>query len=939
MHIIATGRTLFTKLDHGRQHGDRRKLVYSLATHLRLVRNLLNIKQQSPLARSSQGSLLEQALCSPIQTAVGELGEKLDPIDVIASYISARDAGESIPIEAARVLTALCSSLFSIIPKSHHNITSHLSDSEKTVQALVRIIRHPYENFELRNAVWGFVCLAVDQEPALARFFIGGRHDAIKAKEKEKETAVEQEASKSSALTVAKDTLENWEALWWPNPGLLVAAIQFFRATFDHALEHKDALHSLRAGDGEDSFFTSLLQIVQRDLGPGPDYETVGHLIIDGVKHSSHHESVSRHAQRTLVKAEAVRILSLDLALADPLDKGKCFETVEKVFKAEEEFSDLVSEASSSPYDPTVHDAALTLLNERFPGLSLEQIRLHDPLYERDLGDQFVFSLPLLRNRLEAYEDVEEQDSNTLEKLVMSINLNLSLAHAQSQLSESVQSLVNNFASLKRGDTTLQAKLLPLVTSVSYDLGQERREGDMMSTIHGRRVHLLLSLLELMWFNPAGQGLDLKTFSELVQNVQNIILNDAQPPGTSVLRQIPIPYHRALFLVVFFCARQSVNLAHQPKLLHAEHRIKITGLMETALHFLSDSLAVTLSAALGRLDLDLDQDMELIVAAFSECIDPSVNPSSHLWLIKCQENDLIRLSLELFTKADISGFQNPSVLLAKKRPLYSPQILLFHAALARVPLAAERLANDGLLPAYSSNSLTPAVNMGSIDVALAELPGDRSPAHAVWTMMLSVAASVVSSVGRHNHYFDSTACAFVQLYHDQLVRALSWTNNDVITFPLLEEIEQVVSLFTAIAEAAPRSARPNPTVSRVLEIFTDHALVLLQQFNYGLTHPNHLATLLEPVTPAERHIYEKESGNTDLTKNTLVVKLLHTMYRLTGGILYALTRISRAEVVLIGDENDWLVAESRVLPVSSFPFETSTRRLIAFALAIQGRRR
>ena len=70
--------------------------------------------------------------------------------------------------------------------------------------------------------------------------------------------------------------------------------------------------------------------------------------------------------------------------------------------------------------------------------------------------------------------------------------------------------------------------------------------------------------------------------------------------------------------------------------------------------------------------------------------------------------------------------------------------------------------------------------------------------------MLAIVAGVLSALGRQNHFFDAEASGFVQLYGDQIFRSLSWTVGGPITFPLLEEFEQAVNLFYAIAANSPR---------------------------------------------------------------------------------------------------------------------------------------
>ncbi|KAG5727297.1 hypothetical protein E4T56_gene9500, partial [Termitomyces sp. T112] len=83
-------------------------------------------------------------------------------------------AGTTVPIEAIRVLHALCKSLSALQPPSP-TIIAHLSHPEATVASLVRIVQHPYEDMVLRNAVWTFISLGVDKEPALAGLFVTGK--------------------------------------------------------------------------------------------------------------------------------------------------------------------------------------------------------------------------------------------------------------------------------------------------------------------------------------------------------------------------------------------------------------------------------------------------------------------------------------------------------------------------------------------------------------------------------------------------------------------------------------------------------------------------------------------------------------------------------------------------------------------------------------------
>ncbi|KAI0072307.1 hypothetical protein K474DRAFT_410701 [Panus rudis PR-1116 ss-1] len=99
---------------------------------------------------------------------------------------------------------------------------------------------------------------------------------------------------------------------------------------------------------------------------------------------------------------------------------------------------------------------------------------------------------------------------------------------------------------------------------------------------------------------------------------------------------------------------------------------------------------LSFDTARTKLDHDLGQDLELLVAVFEESTRPDFNASPTFWLTRCQETDVMQASLERFPRMDLVGFSDLSLLRARKQPLYAPHILTFHTALASVPSAAER---------------------------------------------------------------------------------------------------------------------------------------------------------------------------------------------------------------------------------------------------------
>ncbi|GJE87499.1 nucleoporin subcomplex protein binding to Pom34-domain-containing protein [Phanerochaete sordida] len=925
---FTTSTAVLTMLYSARRYGDARRLIYMLESHLLLVRVLLHAKLK---LLPDQACLLEQALCTRVSGAVGSLdpfsSSKLDPIEALAAYSKERRMGLTVPVEAMEVLFALCVSLSSSEASQAATIVGYLADPESTVASLVRIIMHPYDDALLRTAVWNFITLAMDKEPALAGLFVRGQFRVPSTKGKEKATNGGNGGKANSALAVACNMLEQWEDLWELNPQLLASLLRFLDVVWEHGHEHKSTLDAIR---DDAKFFGHLASIIKKELGPVPDFRTETLVLLDGTQHSDLHDTVASHAYRTMVKSHALHVIGLDIRMALPATgdksvapKPKSYLAIQDIFKDEDTISELISEAASRAYDPSLYDELQEQTEAHFPALIIDHLLLQEPLVERTFGDDFAFSTSLLQQRLATFSDsVSEQVEGVFKKL-MSINLNLSLAHAQTTLTESWQHLLLQAVPFLRGDAHARTLFLAQASNISTDIALETRSGGMMSTIHHARLSLLLSLLEVSWFSQMDKKEDVQHFVALVKNLRGVLLNAAQPPAISFLGQSTVPFHRPLLQILYYCSKQSRTLARKPKALNAEQRLSIHATVDVALNLTIDALRLSFDTARTRLDIDLDQDMEQLVAIFEECTRPTLTPSTTLWLTRCQETDVIRSSLQLFSQTDLAGYTDVALLRLRKQPLYAPHVLTFHLALASIPSAAERLASEGVLAAYSENSISSLIKAGSVDVVLPELPGERSPIHSAYCTMLAVVAGVMLALGPHGHYFVADACGFVQLYGDQIHRALSWTIGDSLTTPLLEEIEQTANLFYAIS-STPRATSGDEAVKRALEFFTMEVLLLLQQVNYALTHHNHLASAFEPITTEERVQYEADSANAaavssasdmvDLTRRPFVAGLVHKLFTISGSILSTLVNISKAESVLLGEPDDWPTDQALLVP-------------------------
>ena len=210
-----------------------------------------------------------------------------------------------------------------------------------------------------------------------------------------------------------------------------------------------------------------------------------------------------------------------------------------------------------------------------------------------------------------------------VEMLLLSVNMNLSLAHAETALVESWEALLRQVVPFLWIDATVRPIFLSLsiAASISYDITGEKREGGMMASIHGGHLSLVLALLEVAWFSSSDSKSEIGSFMKLVRNLRGIVLNEAQLPARSFLSMLPDPFHRPL---LYFCAKQGRSLLGRPKTVNADQRLTIAQIVEATLNFVIDSFLSRREAE----QMYLDRDMESLVSVFERYIRPDIDASS-----------------------------------------------------------------------------------------------------------------------------------------------------------------------------------------------------------------------------------------------------------------------------------------------------------------------
>ncbi|KAH9998258.1 hypothetical protein BJV77DRAFT_1058719 [Russula vinacea] len=835
-----------------------------------------------------------QTLCSRASGNGGSFGgrHKADPLDVLTGFVEDTTTDSTVPLESIRLLYSLCSSL-STSPFSAPSMVGHFSDPEATVAALVGVARHPYHDLDVRLGVWRFMALAVEKEPALGHLFVVGLFRAPKGDSSDGKG----KGKRVSALDAAREMLASWNGYWESNPQLLAAILGFLVAVWQRGREHQSTLTDIRKNS---EFWSQLAGLTKEEISPAPEYKSKELIEVAGYLRSAYHESISLHSYRVLSKALAIRMIALDIGLDPAPSAGEqqvkplSYSSIESIFKTEDQFTNELHDAIFNAFDPSLYADFSENAEGLFPDLTLENYESKELAGERELGDDFSFASTLLQLRMEL-SNIESTDAtmartDDLIQTLFSINLNLSLPTLQ----------------LNLGDIKFRPVVLTIASTISASIAKEKRSGEIILTAHGIRLAILLALLELAWFSGAAFGDEKREatdFMKIMGCIRDIIVSEWQPPINSVRNATRAPFHRTLLQIIYFCATECRGLSRRPQPLTAEYRLVASSTINASLLFVIDALRFVFDAARTRLDVDLDADMQLLVAVFEQCTRPDINPSTSHWLTRCQETSVLQSSMELLVQTDLSGLSILQHTRARKQALYAPISLPSTSPLPR-------LASERVLVAYSNSSMTMAISSGQVDVTLPELPGERSPAHWAYCVMLSVVSGVISSLGWQKHFFEAEASGFIQLYGNQITRALSWTVGDPVTLPLVEEMERVVDFFHSIASSAPPEGHRNEETQKILSIFSTKALLLLQQLNYTLSHPNHLASLIDPVTTDERVQLEKDSRAQpsqsiateiiDPVSRPFLAKLMHRFYNLTSNIVCTLIAISSAEEVLRG---------------------------------------
>jgi nuclear pore complex protein Nup188 len=921
--VIASGHMTREALYRARRFSDAHYLDGFVESSLLLCRLVLVRKAT---VTTTKPSLLEQGLFVGLSAGALALDHhrpRLNPVDTIASHYVRPPNGIKIQLEAVKLLTALCVSVSKCQP-SPPSMLGHLSNAESVVDFLLKIVHNADDEPAMRLAVWSFISAAIDTQPALATFFLSGKASSSPVDQTSGSSAAAGPRVPSvTAIDAADQTIQRWKTLSEQNPALLASTLSFLDLVWQHAHEHTNVIESLRKNHGLWKEFSELVKEKQ-DIPPTTEVKDM--MEIDGLRRSGLHEVVSNHAYFTMSKAHVIHLIALDLTLPrqPPSEPGvSSLSIVTELFENPDRLSKILSEAIFNPFDATLHEQTRESLESLFPNFTLESIRAV-ALLDRVFGDDYIFPSLIVEERLHQYAvgDAELQKHRLkVYKGILSLNLDWSLIDSYISLTRSWSVLLHGVTPVLRERKPSQQSMLSAASSVATAIAQETRSGPVAVAVHAERLRLLLGLFDATWLYAP-------TFEEVIKlmaPIQALVSHEVHRPIHSVSGVITPSFHQSLLQLIYYCTRKvrMIGLNTSP----AVKRSIVTSTVTAALQFVIEALRSVFEQAHEVNSDILDEDMQLLVATFEECIRTELGASQSLWLSQLQSASLIRSSLELLAKVDIAGVQQPSILRLRRYPYYARHILQFHLALATLPASAERLAHEGVMVCYVSNTLTPVLETGGVDVT--------HVAHHSWCTIVAIVTALTCVLGTGNgHFVNAEIVGFVQLYGAQLTKVLSWKVGDSLTIPLLQEMEAVVLFFHAIATSMSSRPHPDHGALDILRAYGERALFLLQQLNSALSYPNQLSSSLEPLSAVEQTLFEKESdlgrvgSSIDFLDNgtrPILASVVQKLIMSASTILSTLAITSGSDKILTRSES---VPSTDILLISPVRFQDYCLQLI-----------
>lgn len=711
--------------------------------------------------------------------------------------------------------------------------------------------------------------------------------------------------------------------------------LRFLDIVWQNLEGHLPAVKNLRADEG---FWTKLGDIALKNAGDVPPSTTndTDSLIEDGSTRDGPADAqalsmaVVTYSHRISASSFALSIVSNDRSNggADTTSaSAKCTERLAG------KLQQIVETALRNSVDTDLHSNVHSSIKLAYDGLDLAQ---YHNIINPQFGATYVFNTSLLKVKLDGFvassaSAAEAVDADlvyaTMEH-IKELNLDWSIVDAQVGFTRSAIAFVSKACSTI--NTPVDAALC--ATQAASEAALENRQGAVMIGVHAERLTLILKLLEVELKKSNSDANNKFNPTELIVNVEKIVNLPTMPVSDSCKETLTPPFHTQAMQIIFLSMHFLKSVTTKPS-----GNRQVESACQDILATVITCLATSLEVAKGG--SSSDEEFDLLVMAFMALVKSPLAPSVAYWLPLLVDADVIRLSLEVFNKIALNAVPQPinddammeddADVQPIARPLFLQAVIDLHLILASFPQAAERMALDGLVAAYSSSTLAGLAEQGAVLSYDPAYNGARNPWHTAWCRLLSVLIALINVLGGSSQFIDIEIIGFVgqilctafiltqflqiQLSGSQLANVLSWNTETPFNLATVEELNLTISLFVSIANSAHYAyttsyghrSLPSKTV---LQAFNIRAMYLLQQLTYGLTHPHLILQLVEPITSNERE--RLNAGGED--GGEFFEGLLLALVAVTNDVLFGVTGSLDCLAVLARQRPEW-PAESYAL--------------------------
>jgi nuclear pore complex protein Nup188 len=834
LRILASGEQLLHRLQRAGRQLEIEQAKDLLEKAFTLARLVVRASRRKENAANSivESAFIESGVVIGSNTSAGLANATLS---CILSNVLTSEA----KLEASRLFTDVCSSLSA----SHQGsvqpaIISHLgsiSDVEESLAALIANSQNEDEGSELRTQLINLLTAFVDGQPALATLLLTGRHIAFTQQDADADKVIGVTALEAMCELVSKP--ENVE-LKMADPSslaILEAALKFLASSWKYAGEHRKEFDPIRSNK---SFWQSVFDIAAHGTRAGGCSTMPVNLRVlpSGVCATEADEMVMAACLQRTCATGALLLLAEDVRLAGVLNtsQNKPIEAISLQgiiawFKDAADLKDISNSAVRVQCDPLRHLDVLARMEETFPELRLDDIRLPTRIdqfdTEKQYGCSYVYDIKNLRFKLRGLArnvnmldaegtDVDEDAILQASLLLAGINLEWSMIDAQSMclrawtglMSAAIGPLFDHLAEDEALRQAVQTSAGSAWVACAVATADEEFATSIVKDIHALRISFLATLLEM----AASQALRVRKNQKwrlsdkekvLALEIMHQAVRLVSHPLHSIedsMRQAPLdasnPLHRDASRILMTCShfyRACRTALRNDEGNEGELLRSLTRYADTIFSYTVTCMRIALDRCLLLLNFPRSfsredeavrdgatYELNLVATSLSLLLHADSGLSAQNWLPRMLTSELLPCALEVFRRSPIPTLPGTQQMLEQSdatgtAPSFWNVLLEFFLTLAGQASTAETFILAGAMDALSNNALTQYLERLQEGGHDANQLHDKQ-LHKHWLSILRVAKSltIVLDASERHSFVVAEMLGFCRVYAPLLQSAL-----------------------------------------------------------------------------------------------------------------------------------------------------------------------